>query len=339
MQKPDFNRLLKVLKREPTESPVLFEFIIDSTHIKELCGDAWLEETDKITACRNLITGFQRGGYDYTVIGPWVIDLFSFPGGLTDEDTKAASSGQAHCGVFNDEEGFLAYEWPDPDACPYQILEEAATYLPDGMKLIIPGPGGVLENITSLVGYEDLCMMLFDEPELVTRIVDAIGSRMYRYYENILKIDAVGAVFVNDDWGFKTQTMISHDDLRTYIMPWHKKFVDLIHEQGRPALLHSCGNLAPIMDDIINIGYDGKHSYEDTITPVEEAYHLWGDRIAILGGLDVNYLCTTENKDITHRAQNILEQTKEGGYALGSGNSVTYYIPKDKYQAMTCAVR
>ena len=40
------------------------------------------------------------------------------------------------------------------------------------------------------------------------------------------------------------------------------------------------------MDDLIDgLGYDGKHSFEDSIIPVEEAYERWGSRIAILGAL------------------------------------------------------
>ena len=42
---------------------------------------------------------------------------------------------------------------------------------------------------------------------------------------------------------------------------------------------------------IDEMGYDGKHSYEDTIEPVEEAYERYHRRIAILGGIDVNFVC------------------------------------------------
>jgi len=44
-----------------------------------------------------------------------------------------------------------------------------------------------------------------------------------------------------------------------------------------------CENLEKVIKDIIEeMRYDGKHSYEDTILPIEEAYECWGNRIAML---------------------------------------------------------
>ena len=89
------------------------------------------------------------------------------------------------------------------------------------------------------------------------------------------------------------------------------------------------------MDDIIYMGYDGKHSYQDNILPVEDAYERWHNHIAILGGIDVDYLIRRESCDISARCQSMLERTEaRGGWALGTGNSVPEYIPQDKYFTM-----
>ena len=61
------------------------------------------------------------------------------------------------------------------------------------------------------------------------------------------------------------------EHLRKFVFPWHKRIVETIHKFGKPAILHSCGNLIEVMDDIIeDMGYDAKHSFEDAIMPVEE---------------------------------------------------------------------
>ena len=93
------------------------------------------------------------------------------------------------------------------------------------------------------------------------------------------------------------------------------------------------------MDDIIDdIGYDGKHSYEDNICPVEEMYEKYSDRIAILGGIDLDFLCRNTPKIIYKRSKAILELTEEnGGYALGSGNSIPEYVPYENFMAMISA--
>lgn len=212
--------------------------------------------------------------------------------------------------------------------------------LPEGMKVIVFGPGGVLENVTELVGFENLCFMIYEDPELLQEIFDEVGSRLLRYYEICAPFDTVGALISNDDWGYNSQTMMKPSDMRKYVFPWHKKIVEAIHASGKPAILHSCGNLSEVMDDIIDdIKYDGKHSYQDNIIPVEEAYEKWGSRIAILGGIDINFICTSSEEDITKRSASMIERTlSRGGYALGTGNSVPEYVPDEKYFAMIKAI-
>jgi uroporphyrinogen decarboxylase len=127
--------------------------------------------------------------------------------------------------------------------------------------------------------------------------------------------------------------------MRKYVFPWHEKIVKTIHAAGKPAILHSCGEAREIMEDIIaRMRYDGKHSYEDVIMPVEEAYRRWGGRIAILGGIDVDFIVRSSVEAIRKRSRAMLELTaRKGGFALGTGNSVPEYIDDDKYFAMTSA--
>ena len=70
--------------------------------------------------------------------------------------------------------------------------------------------------------------------------------------------------------------------------------------------------------------YDGRHSYEDNIMPVEDAYELMNGRIAVLGGIDMNFLVSGTPEAIYDRA----------GYMLGSGNSIPEYVPHENYLAM-----
>lgn len=90
------------------------------------------------------------------------------------------------------------------------------------------------------------------------------------------------------------------------------------------------------MEDVIEyMGYDAKHSYEDSILPVEEAYHRWGDRIAILGGIDLDFVCRATPQEIKKRCRDMLRKAeKSGGYALGTGNSIPEYVPHENYFAM-----
>lgn len=332
-RKPDFNNLLKVLKRKVPNRPTLFEFFLNDELNLKIVNLKEYSLNDEIYKYGIMIKAFKNAGYDYTTIHG---SNFSFETHKHQQKTLSLNEGV----IFYDREGFQNYNWPDPENYDYSRLDRLSDLLPDGMKLIVYGPGGVLENVISLVGYDNLCYLLADDRELVQEIFDAVGSRLIKYYEICAPFKTVGALISNDDWGFNTQTMLSVEDMRQYVIPWHKKIVGVIHASGKPAILHSCGNLDPIMGDIIDvINYDAKHSYEDNITPVEQAYEKWGNRIAVFGGIDVDFICRSTPEEVYNRSAAMLERSAEkGGYALGSGNSIPYYVPHENYLAMIAAV-
>ncbi len=73
--------------------------------------------------------------------------------------------------------------------------------------------------------------------------------------------------------------------------------------------------------------------------PVEEAYERWHDRFAILGGIDVDFVCRSTPEQVYTRCRAMLERTAgRGGYALGTGNSVPSYVPDEQYFAILRAV-
>ena len=74
--------------------------------------------------------------------------------------------------------------------------------------------------------------------------------------------------------------------------------------------------------------------------PVEEAYEQYHDRIAILGGIDVDFVCRSTPEEVYARSRAMLERSaSRGGYALGTGNSVPEYIPYENFIAMIDCVR
>lgn len=340
MRQPNFDNLLKILKCEVPERPTLFEFFMNDVLYNRLARPelvkAHLEDPkDKRKRVRLLIDAFKNAGYDYTTLHA---SEYGFKTSQVDQkETRSLNQGF----IINDRETYEKYEWDNPDNYDYSWLGEFEDELPEGMKFIVFGPGGVLENVIGLTGYDNLCFIMYDDPELAEDIFRSVGEGLLRYYELSRDYNSVGAMISNDDWGFKTQLMLSPDQMREYVFPWHKKIVETIHVAGKPAILHSCGNLEPVMEDIIDdIGYDARHSFEDTIIPVEDAYEKWQGKIAILGGLDMDFICRASLEEIKERSLAMLERTKDrGGYALGTGNSIPEYVPHDSYLAMISVIK
>lgn len=330
---PDIEQLYKVLRREKAERPVLFEFIVNLETCLAVSGQDKQPQPGTVDYYRMVIEAFRNLGYDAAPVYTIDSGLFSFPKG---ENESLASRSQNQGAMITDRKSFDSYPWPDAGAGNYELYNQLSAYLPDGMKLLGFSNGGILENATDIVGFEKLCEMYLTDPELTDEIFKHIGERLLKFYSIVASMDSVGVCVVNDDWGFKTQTMFPPEMMETYVFPYIRKIVEVIHANGKPAILHSCGNVKDIMDVIIDeLKLDGKHSFEDGIYPVEDAWDWWSDRIAIIGGIDVDFLVRSTPEEIYQRSLRLLEKTSgTGGYALGSGNSIPDFVPVENYLAM-----
>ncbi len=339
---PDVTQLLAVLRRQVPRHVPMLELKLDDEVMAALLGEPLLRyrkdapADERLAAVRQTVGLMHRLGYDAFRLRAAV------PFGRTmveADDTAELSRGHRqwqdeHVGPIQSLTDVDRYAWPTLADVDFGPVEELGRELPEGMGCI-GSCGGVFEWSSWLMGLETFSMALYDEPELVGEIVDRVGRLVYEVLHAWCDFDYVVALWLADDLGFKTGTLISAEHLRRYILPWNRRYAELAHAHGRPLLLHSCGNLEQVMPDLVELGTDAKHSFEDVIEPVEAFHRRWGSRVAAIGGVDVDLLARRTEAEVVDRTQRILEDcAPRGGYACGSGNSVTNYVPIDNYLAM-----
>ena len=96
------------------------------------------------------------------------------------------------------------------------------------------------------------------------------------------------------------------------------------------------------MDALISdAGIDAKHSNEDQIAPMSEWVARYGDRIGNFGGIDTDHLVRMEREELVQLVSDIyrLAESKDGGFAIGSGNSIPDYVDPERYLVMIDTVR
>jgi len=146
---------------------------------------------------------------------------------------------------------------------------------------------------------------------------------------------------MGDDLGFKSNTMLNADDIRIHIIPQYKRVVDLAHSYNKPFLLHSCGCIWNVMDDMIDIAkIDAKHSNEDQIAPFDVWVERYGHKIGNFGGIDTDAVCRLDRQGIREYVFNMIQKcVGHRGFAFSTGNSIPNYVPVEGYLAMVEAVR
>ena len=339
--KNDFTRLEKILDGQQADIVPAYEHLFDGEFIEAVMGYK-LQGTQREVLSK-LIAFYQQMGYDYMPYeaGP----RFARRGVQITEDTAELSHGNRgwvdeHAGPI---QGWADLEnpeyWPE-DIYDYNTFDTITDLLPPGMKVIGGCSGGPFEHASFLMGLSPLCIMLADDPAFVEALCKKIGEILVTIATKVAPLPVIGAYRFGDDMGYKGATMLSPEALRAYFFPWAKRIVAAVHAVDKKFVLHSCGNLAQVMDDLIDdVGIDAKHSFEDVITPVIDAKARWGNRIAIFGGVDLDFLCRRTPAEIKEYAKRVLDICGTGGYAFGSGNSITNYVPVKNYLAMMEAWR
>ena len=338
----DYRFMLDVLaNRRPARLPV-YEHIISPKIMENILGVDFA----------GLITGNSRDQIQYFTqycrfFQEMTYDTVSFEVTITDllPDHGAILGGRA--GPIQSRSDFEKYPWDElaniywKTAGPqFQALVKC---LPAGMKALGGVGNGVFEISEDLVGFQYLAYLQADDPELCAELYCKIGDLMVDIWSGFL--ERYGGHFAicrfGDDLGFKTNTLVSPRLIRQHILPQYRRVIQRIKSAGKPFLWHSCGKIFSIMEDVIALGIDAKHSNEDTIAPFDEWISRYNDRIGLLGGIDVDLLCQKEAAEI---AAGVYEKGRRfrdtaRGYALGSGNSIPDYVPVAGYLAMIEAVK
>ena len=339
---PNYKNILNAAHNIKPERMPLYEHIISHEVMEQILNKPFGELingnlSDKREFMKNYTGFFREMGYD-------TVSMECCIGGVM---PGSGALGGHKPGVIKTREDFNQYPW---DEIPELFFKEFSDIfrllgeeMPEGMKAI-GGPGnGVFECVQDLVGYTELCYLSIDDPQLYNDMFQAIGRVMYQIWGRFLKEfgDTYTVCRFGDDLGFKSQTLISSDSIRANVIPEYKKIVELVHSYNKPFLLHSCGQIFDVMDDLINVvKIDAKHSNEDQIAPFSTWVNNYGDRIGNFGGIDMDILCRGSEQYMIVYVNNVIDYSiGHKGFALGSGNSIPNYVPADKYLVMVETAR
>ena len=340
---PNYQNIVNAAKNIEPERVPLYEHIISFEVIEKILDThfAHLYESNDISDIRKFFKNYCRFfiemGYD-TV--SWEICI-----GPAMPESGALYAHKP--GVIKNRKDFENYPWDkveeiyfEKQSMYFEILREQ---IPENMKAI-GGPGnGVFECVQDLVGYERLCILSHDEPELYHDLFKKVGDTNYNIWKRFLEQfgDIYAVCRFGDDLGYRSSTLLPPDDIRANIIPQYKRIIDLVHSHDKSFLFHCCGAIFDIMDDIINVaGIDAKHSNEDIIAPFSVWLDKYSDRIGNFGGVDMDILCQLSPKEVERYTNNVLDGIAgHGGIAIGSGNSIPDYIPVEGYMAMINTIR
>jgi uroporphyrinogen decarboxylase len=190
------------------------------------------------------------------------------------------------------------------------------------------------------MGLEGLSYALVDDASVVDSVMGRYADWTIAVIQHLKDI-GVDFVWTFDDVAYKTGPMISPKMFRQVFTSHMRRVADAIKSEGFPWILHSDGNVMSLMDDFLALGIDGLHPLEPGAMDIEEVKRLFGDRLCLVGNIDLHYTLTQGTPaEVEEEVRQRIEVVgKGGGYMISSANSLTSYCRLENVRAMVGAIR
>ena len=197
----------------------------------------------------------------------------------------------------------------------------------EAFTVVSCGPG-LLERGWMIRGFEQFLMDLILYPEFVEDLLDLLLERQLELLDAVCSLPVDAILFV-DDWGDQQGVTIGPKLWRRYLKPRVKVLYDRAHQLGKRTFHHTCGNVFPLIPDLIEIGLDCLQSLQPEAMPVYKLKEKYGGAMAFWGGLGTQALLPRGTPDqIRAEARKLKHYLGTGGgYVFTSSKPIMEDVP------------
>ncbi len=192
-----------------------------------------------------------------------------------------------------------------------------------------------------LRGMQELFMDMIDRPDFVHRLAQMVTEYNLELCDLAAETGA-DVLIIEDDIASNESTLVSPRHFDEFIAPYNQKLLDRAHERGLKVVRHSDGNLWPILDRLIEMGYDGLNPLDPQAgMELKKVKEYCGDRLCLLGNIDCgDLLCSGSEEQVEAAVMQAIEDAAPGGgYVLCSSNSIHPGVKAENFVAMVKAAK
>jgi uroporphyrinogen decarboxylase len=195
-------------------------------------------------------------------------------------------------------------------------------HLPDrALVFCVPGPFKLSWSLMG--GMQNLLLAYSMDETLCLELARATTDFVKDVIQAAITAGA-DAILLDGDLSAQNNTLMSPEHYRLYLKPFHRECIDLAHRKGLPIIKHSDGNFWKLMDDLLEIGFDGLHPIQPQCMDIKAVKAHVQKRACIIGNIDCAYLLPygTEAEVVDAVKETIRAVAPGGGYVISSSNSI-----------------
>jgi uroporphyrinogen decarboxylase len=237
------------------------------------------------------------------------------------------------------------FEMPDPlNPGYFEGLKERAEYLytKTDYGIVLDMGIGIFTRSQFMRGFTPALLDMLQNPEFAAQLYRMLTDYWKKTATHALQQvgHLVDVVFWGDDWGMQSSTMMNPIMWRRMIKPLLAEMTSTIREYSRAkVLVHSCGAIVPLIDDLIEIGVNALNPVQVTARDMnpENLAEKFGGKIAFWGGIDTQHLLPFEDPEAVLKAVRHTRKILGPGYVLGSVHNLQAAVPPENIEAMFTA--
>lgn len=224
---------------------------------------------------------------------------------------------------------------PDPEATERYAHLPLTIRTNEDRYIVSKFSYSLFERAWSLRGMQNLMTDFLENPSFVQDLFDTITEFNLRIIKNLSQF-SIDAVQFGDDWGQQNGLMIDPSSWRTFLKPRLKLMYDQVHAQGYDVIIHSCGNISSILDDLVEIGVNVYNPFQPEVIDQKQLMVNYSGKLAFYGGISLQQtLPLGTASDIQHEVSDLLNLAdRYGGLIISPSHDMTPDVPLNNIQAM-----
>lgn len=194
--------------------------------------------------------------------------------------------------------------------------------------------GGPFNNASMVIDHTELYMLFMTDPQYFDKLMQYTTNRTLAYTQAFIDAGAdVMLVGGNVPGGF-----LGAELYEEFILPYEKKYIGFIQDQGCPAVYHNCGQIMALVNSYKKLGAKvvepfspvplGDANLSDAIDIIQGDY-------VVIGGVDqVNLLQNGTPEEVIRVTKSTIEAGKKNGpFIIQSADFLEYNTPVENVEA------
>ncbi len=255
----------------------------------------------------------------------------------TFEEKRIGKGGQIHAGdglIKSMDDFRREFILPDPgDDSLYDPIEPFIREKEE-FPVICSTRLGFLSAVIT-IGFQTYMESIYSNAELIDAVTEAYAGWSARVLSRLCEM-GIDAIETTDDFAFNSGPFMSPAAFQQFVVPYHKP---AYQEISVPWILHSDGNILPIIEDLLGMGINGINPIDPNCMDIRQFKKDFGHRVCVIGNVDIATLSTGTPEETYVEARDLIRDLAPGyGYILSSANSVPDYVRPENMLGLARAI-